>query len=81
MKISVKPHNGHRILIYFPSLLALNPLTARLISRFSEKSGIHITVEQAAAIINGLNYFRRTHRDWKLVEVQSANGDAVEIKL
>ena len=81
MKILVKEHGGHTIRLVFLSGLVLNSLSARFLPKYLEEQGIHITREQALMFIKELNRFRKSHRDWKLVEVQDADGEIVEIRL
>ena len=81
MKILVKEHGGHTIRLVFPSGLVLYSLSARFLPKYLEEQGIHITREQALMFIKELNRFRKSHRDWKLVEVQDADGEIVEIRL
>ena len=49
--------------------------------KYLEEQGIHITREQARVFVKELNRFRKRHKDWKLVEVQGADGDIVDIRL
>ena len=81
MRILVKEHEGHTIRLMLPSGLVLNSLSARFLPKYLEEQGIHITREQALMFIKELNRFRKSHRDWKLVEVQDADGEIVEIRL
>ena len=81
MRILVKEHEGHTIRLVFPSGLVLNSVSANFLQKYLEEQGIHITREQARAFIKELNRFRKTHKDWKLVEVQGADGDIVDIRL
>ncbi len=81
MKILVKEHEGHTIRLVFPSGLVLNSLSASFLPKYLEEQGIHITREQALMFIKELNRFRKKHKDWKLAEVRSADGDIVDIYL
>ena len=81
MKILVKEHGGHTIRLIFPSGLVLNSLSASFLPKYLEEQGIHITREHARVFIKELNRFRKRHKNWKLVEVQDADGDFVEIRL
>ena len=81
MKILVKEHGGHTIRLIFPSGLVLNSLSASFLPKYLEEQGIHITREQARVFIKELNRFGKRHKDWKLVEVQDADGYFVEIRL
>ena len=81
MRILVKEHEGHTIRLMLPSGLVLNSLTASFLPKYLEEQGIHITREQARVFVKELNRFRKRHKDWKLAEVKSADGDIVEICL
>lgn len=81
MKILVKEHAGHTTRLIFPSGLVLNPIAAGFLSQYLNQQGIPVTREQARVFIKELNRFRKKHKDWKLVEVHSADGDFVEIRL
>lgn len=81
MKILVKEHGGLSIRLVFPSGLVLNSISASFLPKYLEEQGVHITRAQALMFIKELNRFRKRHKDWKLVEVQDADGDIVEIRL
>ena len=81
MRIIVKSKEGPNIWLPLPSGLLLNPLTARLAPKYLKDHGVHITSQQAVTFIKTLNRYRRKHRDWVLVEVESADGDYVKIKI
>ena len=80
MKITVRSE-GFNLRIPIPTGLIFNDLTAGLAPHFLEKNGVTITKKQARTFIRTLRKFKRRHRNWTLVEVESANGDYVEIKL
>ena len=76
-----KEPEWHAIRPMLPSGLVLNSLTASFLPKYLEEQGIHITREQARVFVKELNRFRKRHKDWKLVEVQGADGDIVDICL
>ena len=80
MRITVKSDEVN-LCIPFPTGLVFNDLTAALVPKFMEQNGVMITAKQARKFIRAMRKFKRRHRDWTLVEVQSAEGDYVEIKL
>ena len=84
MKIKVKDADKN-IKIIFPTCLLLNRLTAFAAPKFLHKKlkshGIEITSAQAVKLIKTLKRFRRRHKNWKLVEVNSADGEHIEIRL
>ena len=80
MKITVRSDEVN-LRIPIPTGLVFNDLTAALVPKFMEQNGVTITAKQARKFIRAMRKFKRRHRDWTLVEVQSAEGDYVEIKL
>lgn len=81
MKIVVNSKDGTNIILPFPTGLMLNSAMAGIGIKYLKQYGINISKKQSSAFIKELNRFRRKHRDWVLVEVQSADGDYVKIKL
>lgn len=81
MRIVVKSQDTANINIAVPSRLLLNRVSAAIGSSYLKRYGIDISQKQAIALVKELNRFRRKHRDWVLVEVQSKEGDYVKIKL
>lgn len=81
MKIVVNSKDGTNIILPFPTGLMLNSAMAGIGMKYLKQHGINISKKQSSAFIKELNRFRRKHRDWVLVEVQSADGDYVKIKL
>lgn len=50
-------------------------------SRFVlKKAGLPITAKQARLLRTTIREFRRTHPEWVLVEVESADGQFVQVK-
>lgn len=80
MKITVRSEDTN-LWIPIPTALFLNDLTAGLAPQFLAPYGVTITAKQARKFIRAMKKYKRRHRDWVLVEVQSADGDYVEIKL
>ena len=81
MRIVVKSNDGPHIWLPIPSGLVLNRFVAGVAPKYLKEHGIHITKEQAVAFIKALNQYRRKHPEWVLVEVQSSDGEYVEVKL
>ncbi len=75
MRIKVKEKSRWSFRIAIPSWLLLSRLSAFIYSR-----GDHdITYKQAWRMLRAIKAYRRENGSWKLVEVQSADGDQVEI--
>ncbi len=81
MKIIVNDKEGTNLHLTFPTGLILNRLSVHFMSKGLAKKGVPMTRGQMLPMIKALNQFRRSHKDWKLVEVQSADGEYVEIIL
>lgn len=81
MNIVIKSKQGKNIRIPLPSVLVFNRFTAGLMPKYLKQNGLDISKKQARVFVKELHRFRRRHRDWVLVEVQSASGDYVKIKL
>ena len=89
MKIYVKSNDAPTIRINLPTGLLLNPLTARVAVKSLEK---HvkldeynlknlITTSQANALFAEMKRMKRKYPDLYLVDIESADGEIVKIKL
>ncbi len=81
MRIIVKEEEGRAIRVLLPTGLFLNSFTAAIAAKQMERYGVSLTRKQAVTFVKTLNRYRKSHREWVLVEVQSADGDYVKIKL
>ena len=85
MRIYVHDSDGTNINIRIPTGLFLNRLTAfilvKILHTLPGMPDVHLTGEQTYALIKVLKRYKWTHPGWKLVEVHSAEGDVVEIRL
>lgn len=81
MRIVVQESKGKTIRIVLPTGLLLNRATALIMPGMLEKQGISLTRDQAVRIVQAIHVCRRHHPGWKLVEVESSNGDYVEVTL
>lgn len=70
-----------RLTIPIPTGLVFNRFTARFIPLALADSGVPVTADQAVRLVDIINRFRKTHPDWVLVDVQSADGERVRVKL
>ena len=82
MKITIKDNDLRRpIRIRFPMGLVLNRFTACFAPLALRDSEIRITRQQAVRLIKELKRCKKRFKGWKIVEVESADGERVEIKL
>ena len=80
MKISI--HSGDTKLVFrFPTGLVLNRLTAGIACRKLKKEGFHLTRKQTVLLIKELKRYKKTHRDWNLVEITENGTNSVIIKI
>ena len=77
MRIKAKENSRWVLRLSIPTWLFLNRFSAFVISRGDRE----ITYKQAWTLFRAIKDFRRRNGTWKLVEVQSANGDEVEITI
>lgn len=81
MRIIVKESHGKTMRFLLPSWCILNGLTAGTAAKALENQGIRIAPSQLRRLFRELRVFKRKHPGWKLAEVQSHDGDSVEIVL
>ena len=81
MRIIIKESGSRTIKLRFPTALALNRLTAYLAPRVLKGSEVTVTRQQAVRLIKELKRCKKRFKGWKIVEVESADGERVEIKL
>ena len=81
MLIRIKSKDGPNLFIPFPLGLVCNRFTAGIAARAAALGGVAATPEQMARFFRIARQCKRRHPDWVMVEVQSADGDQVYIKL
>lgn len=79
IRISETPSKGFSLRL--PTKLLLNPLTAPILSRQLKKHGVNLSAKSLRLLIKAVGDYQKTHPDWLLVEVDSAKGERVEIRL
>ena len=80
MKISIKS-DKLKMVFRFPTGLVLNRLTAGIACRKLKKEGFHLTRKQTVLLIKELKRYKKTHRDWNLVEITESDTNSVIIKI
>lgn len=81
MRVFIKEDTGKKFNIRVPSGMILNSVTAGIAAKECQKNGMEISKNQMKVLIKTLKDYKKTHPDWKLVEVSSADGERVEIVL
>ena len=82
MRIIVNGKDRHApIKLLFPTGLVFNRLTVHFMPRALKDSEVKITRRQAMRLIKELRRCKKRFPGWKIVEVDSADGEHVEVKL
>jgi len=81
MRVYVKEADGHKIDIKIPTGLVLNQLTVGIAAKACKKNGVEISNKQLLQLVKVAKDYKKGHPDWKLVEVESSDGEYVEIIL
>lgn len=81
MKIVVQENGEKPIKLLIPTWLFANRVGANFVAKKLQEQGIHLDKKQALALVKYLNAYRKKHKDWVLVDVQSADGSCVTIKV
>ncbi|MBR2409169.1 MAG: hypothetical protein IKB07_09500 [Lachnospiraceae bacterium] len=81
MRIYITEASRKILNLRIPLGLAINRMTAGFIARRCRKEGIHISKGQLRVLIKEVKKYKKHHKNWKLVEIDSADGAHVEIVL
>ena len=81
MLIKVRSTDGPNLIIPIPTGLFCNRLTVGFAAKMMEQNGITATPAQMMKLFRTIRRYKRKHPDWVMVEVQSAEGDYVYVKL
>ena len=81
MRIYIKTSGMTDIRLWFPTALVFNRLTASFIPAVMQQNGIQMTAVQARTFVNVIRDSKRRFKDLTLVEVETADGTGVLIRL
>jgi len=81
MRVFVKEESGQKVDIRIPTVVALNRITMGLASKACQKNGVDISKKQLVEFAKAIRGYKKHHKDWKLLEIVSADGEHVEIIL
>ena len=81
MRIYIKAPGMTGIRLWFPTALVFNRLTASFIPAAMQQNGIQMTAAQARTFVNVIRHSKRRFKDLTLVEVETADGTGVLIRL
>lgn len=82
MKIHIIEQGTQKVHLRLPTGLLLNRFTAYMAPRFMKNNYDQpMTGAQVYRFIKALKEYKANHPEWVLLEVQSANGNYVEIRM
>ena len=81
MRINITHRTGKITRLHLPQALVLNGISAALLSSSMRKKDVDISAKHLRTLFRAIKQYKRSHPDWKLMEVQSSNGEAIEIVL
>ena len=83
MKIMVKSGNHTNVNLVIPTSLILNRVSILVLQQICKKQGVDLPLskKQLIELMKVAKTYKRHHPSWKLVEVESADGERVEISL
>ena len=80
MRIHIKG-NGIRFLLLLPTGLLLSRPIAAAIAKSSRGKGFALEGKQLHVLFKAIKHYRKNHRDWVLLELESNSGEKVYIKV
>lgn len=81
MRIRVREKGGTNLFVPLPTGLICNRLTALIAARAASEYGVRVSPARLVRLFTALKRYKKQHPDWVLVEVHSADGDYVSVKL
>lgn len=82
MRVSVRS-GKHRFRLWLPSCMIFSSLSASVVGkyvRFSDTE-IKLTEEQCRRLFREIRRLRKQLPDWNLVEIASASGESITVRL
>lgn len=80
MRVDIKLENGRKIFFWIPNGLMMNRLSAAIMCSELKKYKMDISTDTAMAMFRQIKHFKARHRNWKLVELTSADGEIINIR-
>lgn len=80
MRIRIRTEKS-KLVLFLPGIVLLNRLSGRIFAAAAREVGVGVTDAQLERLIPLLRQYRRVHRNWVLLEVSTADGTRVEIRL
>ena len=77
----MKIKENERTVFVFPTRLIANRFTSGIVRKALKKRGVALTRRQTRLFIKELKRYKKTHTEWKLVEVYEKSGNTATITL
>lgn len=81
MRIIINDENDANMRLRLPTGLVLNPVSALFLRCMLKKKGIAVSRRLAIIFVKSLRDYKREHPEWRLVEMESAAGEHLQIML
>lgn len=81
MKVIVKETTGTDVNLPLPSGLVFNPVSATILAGLCKKYGVAVSRKQMVDFLKLVREYKKNHPDWRFIEVDSPDGEHVEIVL
>ena len=79
MRLVIQNASGENHNIKLPTGILLNGVSAGIVSGVLKKYDVEISKKQLAELMTLAKNYKKHHPDWKLLEVDDANGEHVEV--
>ena len=79
MYITVNESGGKDFHLRLPNGLVLNRLSASLLSVGLKGKNVNISGKQLRRLFRAVKIYKAAHPEWKLIEVNSHDGEMIEI--
>ena len=81
MKIVIVRNSKRSIRLRIPTSFVLSRITALIAARAAQQKGVCLTFNQAFRFIKAVRAFKQKSGGWTLVDMQSASGEHIEIRI
>ena len=79
MKLIIQNGSGEKHNISLPTGMVLNRISAGIVCGILKKHDVEIQKKQLVELLKVAKNYKKCHPEWKLLEVDDASGEHVEI--
>ncbi len=81
MKIKIKSEGTPNLYLFIPTSLLFKHLLPRILPKMLQNQAYPVPRQQVIALAKALKEFKKHHKQFQLVDIQSADGTQVKITL